>query len=51
MSSVDLQNMSMLDLFRLEAETQSEVLNKGLLELERHPTSADLLESCMGRSK
>ncbi|WP_050464793.1 hybrid sensor histidine kinase/response regulator [Herbaspirillum autotrophicum] len=47
MSSVDLQNMSMLDLFRLEAETQSEVLNKGLLELERHPTSADLLESCM----
>lgn len=47
MSSVDLQNMSMLDLFRMEAETQSEVLNKGLLELERHPTSADWLESCM----
>ena len=40
-------SMSMLDLFRLEAETQTQVLSSGLLELERHPTAADQLEQCM----
>jgi two-component system sensor histidine kinase and response regulator WspE len=39
--------MSMLDLFRMEAETQCQVLTAGLLELERDPASAGHLESCM----
>jgi two-component system, chemotaxis family, sensor histidine kinase and response regulator WspE len=37
----------MLDLFRMEAETQGEVLTAGLLALERVPTAADRLEECM----
>ena len=37
----------MLDLFRMEAETQGEVLTAGLLALERAPTTADRLEECM----
>ncbi|MBL6751292.1 MAG: hybrid sensor histidine kinase/response regulator [Nevskia sp.] len=37
----------MLDLFRLEAETQCQVLTAGLLELERQPAAADQLEACM----
>jgi two-component system sensor histidine kinase and response regulator WspE len=37
----------MLDLFRMEAETQGEVLTAGLLALERAPTAADRLEECM----
>jgi two-component system sensor histidine kinase and response regulator WspE len=37
----------MLELFRLEVETQGHVLTAGLLALERTPTSADKLEECM----
>ena len=37
----------MLDLFRLEAENQAQVLTAGLLALERDPTAADQLEACM----
>jgi two-component system, chemotaxis family, sensor histidine kinase and response regulator WspE len=37
----------MLDLFRMEVETQGEVLTAGLLALERAPTAADRLEECM----
>ena len=37
----------MLDLFRMEAETQGEVLTAGLLALERVPTAPDRLEECM----
>ena len=47
MSSHDLSQHSMLDLFRLEAESQGQVLTSGLLALEREPTRADQLESCM----
>ncbi|MNR79406.1 Gliding motility regulatory protein [compost metagenome] len=47
MSSPDLSQMSMLELFRQEAESQTHVLNMGLLELERNPRSADQLEACM----
>jgi two-component system sensor histidine kinase and response regulator WspE len=39
--------MSMLELFRLDAEAQVQALNVGLLVLERAPTAADQLESCM----
>lgn len=38
---------SLIDLFRLEAETQTHVLSSGLLELERRPTDAGELERCM----
>ncbi|MFC3231141.1 hybrid sensor histidine kinase/response regulator [Marinibaculum pumilum] len=43
----DLQNASMLDLFRMEAEAQAGVLNAGLLALERSPTDPAQLEACM----
>ena len=38
---------SMLELFRMEARTQTDALNAGLLALERQPTDAAHLESCM----
>ena len=37
----------MLELFRVEAEAQTQVLSAGLLALERNPTLADQLEACM----
>jgi two-component system sensor histidine kinase and response regulator WspE len=37
----------MTDLFRLEAESQAQVLAKSLLELERTPTAASHLDACM----
>jgi two-component system sensor histidine kinase and response regulator WspE len=37
----------MLELFRLEVDTQGQVLTAGLLALERTPTAADKLEECM----
>jgi two-component system, chemotaxis family, sensor histidine kinase and response regulator WspE len=43
----DLSHFSMLDLFRVEAETQALVLTSGLLALERDPTLAAELEGCM----
>jgi two-component system, chemotaxis family, sensor histidine kinase and response regulator WspE len=46
-SSDDLSQHSMLDLFRLEAETQAQILNAGLLALERKPDAAEHLEACM----
>jgi two-component system sensor histidine kinase and response regulator WspE len=47
MSRIDLSQLSMLDLFRVEAETQAQVLTAGLLALERDPALADQLEACM----
>jgi two-component system sensor histidine kinase and response regulator WspE len=47
MSRIDLSQFSMLDLFRVEAETQAQVLTSGLLALERDHTLADQLEACM----
>ena len=43
----DLSNVSMLELFRAEAENQTAVLTRGLLELERGAGSAALFESLM----
>jgi two-component system sensor histidine kinase and response regulator WspE len=37
----------MLKLFRMEAESQSQVLTAGLLAMERDPAAADQLEACM----
>ncbi|MBS9477606.1 hybrid sensor histidine kinase/response regulator [Ancylobacter radicis] len=47
MSTPDLSQFSMLDLFRAELETQSQALTGGLLALERDPTSATHLEAAM----
>ncbi len=55
MSSPDLQQMSMLELFRHEVESQALVLNSGLLELERFSAHGEVdpeqllepLEACM----
>ena len=47
MSRPDLSQSSMLDLFRMEADSQSQALTASLLALERDPTAADHLECCM----
>ena len=47
MSSGDLSQLSMLDLFRLEADSQAQVLTTGLLILESDATASDQLEACM----
>lgn len=47
MTSQDLSQASMLDLFRMETEGQAQALTLGLLALERDPTAADQLERCM----
>jgi two-component system, chemotaxis family, sensor histidine kinase and response regulator WspE len=43
----DLSQLLMLDLFRVEAETQVALLTSGLLELERAPAAARPLETLM----
>jgi two-component system sensor histidine kinase and response regulator WspE len=43
----DLSNLSMLELFQVEAENQAAILNNGLLELERNPGATHLLEALM----
>jgi len=45
--SDDLSQLSMLELFRAEAEAQTAVLSDGLLGLEREPADAKLLELLM----
>nr|WP_314638181.1 hybrid sensor histidine kinase/response regulator [uncultured Pseudomonas sp.] len=47
MTPEQLRDASLLELFSLEAEAQTQVLSAGLLALERDPTQADHLESCM----
>ena len=47
MNPEQLRDASMLELFALEADAQAEVLNSGLLALERDPTAASHLEACM----
>ncbi|MGO1068778.1 hybrid sensor histidine kinase/response regulator [Lysobacter sp. CA199] len=47
MSTGNLQNYSLHDLFRMEVEGQAQVLTEGLLVLESQPDSAAELESCM----
>jgi len=43
----DLDNLSMLDLFRMEVETQSAVLNECLLALERESGATHMLQDMM----
>ncbi|MBZ9783803.1 hybrid sensor histidine kinase/response regulator [Pseudomonas sp. REP124] len=47
MTPEQMRDASLLELFGLEAEAQTQVLSAGLLALERDPTQADQLESCM----
>jgi len=44
---LDIQDLSMLDLFRIECEQHGAVLNQGLLALEQAPTSLERLEPLM----
>ena len=46
----DFGDMSMMDLFRLEAENQCNQLSEDLLALEQNPTDSVLLESLMRAS-
>ncbi len=43
----DFANLSMLDLFRIEAEGQTAILSASLLQLEQQPGDAALLEQLM----
>ena len=45
--SGDLSAFSMLDLFRVEVETQAGILSRGLVELENQPDSPALLKELM----
>ncbi|MBD9485070.1 hybrid sensor histidine kinase/response regulator [Pseudomonas sp. PDM14] len=47
MTPDEMRDASLLELFRLEAEAQTQVLSHGLMVLERKPTDADQLEACM----
>jgi two-component system, chemotaxis family, sensor histidine kinase and response regulator WspE len=43
----DLSDLSMLELFRMEVESQVGVLNQGLLQLEENPNAIDSIEPLM----
>jgi len=43
----DLSAFSMLDLFRMEADSQTQILTDGLLAMERHAGDAAAVESMM----
>jgi len=46
-TTTDLSATSMVDLFRIEAEAQTQTLTSGLLALERDPRAANQLEALM----
>lgn len=47
MNPDQMRDASLLELFQIETRTQVQVLNDGLLALEKNPTSAPHLEACM----
>jgi two-component system, chemotaxis family, sensor histidine kinase and response regulator WspE len=47
MSTPDFSELSMMDLFRLDADSQVQTLDAGLLALERDHQCASQLEACM----
>ncbi len=47
MSTGGLDDFSLMDLFRMEAETQTNVLSEGLLELEDDPGSVERVDELM----
>ncbi|WP_233258276.1 hybrid sensor histidine kinase/response regulator [[Phormidium] sp. ETS-05] len=46
-SNGDLSNFDMMELFRIEVETQAAILNNGLVEIEGHPEASMEIESLM----
>ena len=49
-NGVDIGDMSMMDLFRMEAENQCNQLSDDLIALEKDPAASNLLESLMRAS-
>ena len=49
-NDIDLSDMSMMDLFRMEAENQCNQISEDLIALEQDPVAADILESLMRAS-
>ncbi|MDU9402289.1 hybrid sensor histidine kinase/response regulator [Pseudomonas sp. zfem004] len=47
MTPEQMRDASLLELFSLEAEAQTQVLSAGLMALERNPGQPDQLEACM----
>ncbi|MDQ0139687.1 hybrid sensor histidine kinase/response regulator [Cupriavidus necator] len=47
MNPEQLRDASLLELFALEADAQADILNAGLLALERNPGAPEHLEACM----
>ncbi|MDH0646643.1 hybrid sensor histidine kinase/response regulator [Pseudomonas sp. GD03858] len=47
MTPEQMRDASLLELFSLEAEAQTQVLSAGLMALERDPAQPDQLEACM----
>lgn len=47
MTPEQMRDVSLLDLYRMEADAQAQVLDAGLLVLEREPSHAGQLEACM----
>ena len=43
----ELSNLSMMEIFQVEAEAQAGIITDGLLELERNPAGAQQLEALM----
>jgi len=50
MTPDQMRDASLLELFSLEADAQTQILSAGLLALERNPTQADQLEACRNTS-
>ena len=46
-AGTDMNDFSMIGLFKMEAESQCAVLTSGLLELENNPSAADRIEPLM----
>jgi two-component system sensor histidine kinase and response regulator WspE len=49
-NGIDFSDMSMMDLFRMEAENQCNQISEDLIALEQDPSATDLLESLMRAS-
>ncbi len=47
MTPEQMRDVSLLELYRMEADAQAQVLDAGLLVLEREPSHAGQLEACM----
>ncbi|UCE94904.1 MAG: Hpt domain-containing protein, partial [Flavobacteriaceae bacterium] len=46
-NGIDLSDMSMMELFRMEVENQCNQISEDLISLEQNPGASDLLQSLM----